>query len=434
MNYFKNNKISKVIFKQAVSLLLAFLLLVLMSAQGSGITYGADSTDAIEDEIEQAESEASAVQDEISSLNEELASLSNSIEELNTQITQTQAEIETLEVQIAEAEEEIAQNEEAAQTQYESLTAWIQVSYENAFDSLIMYIFSAESISEALSRFEYVRSLTGFGTDLIDRYNETLENLNAQKAELEEQNESLAAELETLEALEEETSQKKTEISSVISDAQSTLTALGTTIDELEAELASQEAYEAELEAQRVLEEAAQAAGTAQQETELTSSSVSETETETETEAATEAEETSEKEESEASSTETETTSQTSATTTTTTDSSDLDLLAALIYCEAGSEPYEGKVAVACVVMNRVNSSSFPNTISGVIYQSGQFGPASSGRLATVLANGLASSSCYEAASYVLAGNLTYPSYLYFCSASYDLSVETTVIGNHQFY
>ena len=51
-------------------------------------------------------------------------------------------------------------------------------------------------------------------------------------------------------------------------------------------------------------------------------------------------------------------------------------LLAALIYCEAGNQPYEGQVAVGAVVMNRVRSGSYPNTISEVIYQSGQFGPA----------------------------------------------------------
>ncbi len=54
-------------------------------------------------------------------------------------------------------------------------------------------------------------------------------------------------------------------------------------------------------------------------------------------------------------------------------------LLAALIYCEAGNQPYEGQVAVGAVVMNRVRSGSYPNTISEVIYQSGQFGPAMTG-------------------------------------------------------
>lgn len=61
------------------------------------------------------------------------------------------------------------------------------------------------------------------------------------------------------------------------------------------------------------------------------------------------------------------------------------ELLAALIYCEAGNQPYEGQVAVGAVVMNRVRSGSYPNTISEVIYQSGQFGPAMTGWLDSVL-------------------------------------------------
>lgn len=70
----------------------------------------------------------------------------------------------------------------------------------------------------------------------------------------------------------------------------------------------------------------------------------------------------------------------------------DETLLAALIQCEAGGEGSRCMTAVAAVVLNRVHSSSFPNTIRGVIYQSGQFGPASSGRLASRLANGVSPS------------------------------------------
>ena len=53
----------------------------------------------------------------------------------------------------------------------------------------------------------------------------------------------------------------------------------------------------------------------------------------------------------------------------------DLYLLANLIYCEAGAEPYDGKVAVGSVVINRVLSSAYPDTVVGVIYQSRQFSP-----------------------------------------------------------
>ena len=57
------------------------------------------------------------------------------------------------------------------------------------------------------------------------------------------------------------------------------------------------------------------------------------------------------------------------------------ELLASIIYCEAGNQPYEGQVAVGAVIMNRVKSGSYPNSIEEVIYQSGQFGPAATGWL-----------------------------------------------------
>lgn len=59
----------------------------------------------------------------------------------------------------------------------------------------------------------------------------------------------------------------------------------------------------------------------------------------------------------------------------------DLYLLARLVYGEARGEPYKGQVAVAAVVLNRVKSSSFPNSISGVIYQSGAFSVVGDGQI-----------------------------------------------------
>ena len=108
----------------------------------------------------------------------------------------------------------------------------------------------------------------------------------------------------------------------------------------------------------------------------------------------------------------------------------DLELLAALIQCESEGEPYEGKLAVGSVVLNRVASSYFPNSIVGVIYQSGQFSPVASGRFATVLAQG-ANGECTQAAQEVLGGRIT-------TNALYVRrntgTIQGTVIGNHVFY
>lgn len=110
-------------------------------------------------------------------------------------------------------------------------------------------------------------------------------------------------------------------------------------------------------------------------------------------------------------------------------DSGDLAMLAALIECEAGGESYTGKVAVGAVVLNRVRSGSFPNDIAGVIYQSGQFSPVSSGKFQSVLSRG-ARSDCYEAAAAALAGENPVGNCLYFNSGS-GRGIQ---IGNQHFY
>ena len=108
----------------------------------------------------------------------------------------------------------------------------------------------------------------------------------------------------------------------------------------------------------------------------------------------------------------------------------DLTLLAAIIQCEAHYN-YESMLAVATVIMNRVESSRFPNSISGVIYQSGQFTPARSGKLARVLSNGKISSSCYQAAAEALAGADNTGGAKYFHAGT---SGSGLVIGSQIFY
>ena len=108
----------------------------------------------------------------------------------------------------------------------------------------------------------------------------------------------------------------------------------------------------------------------------------------------------------------------------------DVTLLAALIQCEAGSEPYEGKLAVGAVVVNRMRSGRYPGTVQGVIYQSGQFTPAASGKLAQVAASG-PSSSCIQAAQEALSGVDNTGGAKFFRRAG---SRSGVVIGNHVFY
>ena len=99
-----------------------------------------------------------------------------------------------------------------------------------------------------------------------------------------------------------------------------------------------------------------------------------------------------------------QTTTSSSQGTSLTASADDETLLAALIQCEAGGQSQQCMLAVGAVVVNRVHSGSFPNSIRGVIYQRGQFGPASSGRLESRLASGV-SASARQAAQAALAGN-----------------------------
>ncbi len=109
---------------------------------------------------------------------------------------------------------------------------------------------------------------------------------------------------------------------------------------------------------------------------------------------------------------------------------SDLELLAALIYCEAGGEPYEGKVAVGAVVMNRVRSAAYPNTIYDVIFASGQFTPAMNGKVAARIAVG-SPESCYQAAQEALNGVSNVGDLTHFRVAG---GIDGYVIGNHVFH
>ncbi len=109
----------------------------------------------------------------------------------------------------------------------------------------------------------------------------------------------------------------------------------------------------------------------------------------------------------------------------------DVTLLAALIQCEAGNEPYEGQLAVGAVVMNRVKSGRYPNSVYEVIYQSGQFPPAGKGMVANKIANGV-KSSCIQAAQEAINGMDNTGGAMGFRRASSGHA--GVVIGSHVFY
>ena len=114
--------------------------------------------------------------------------------------------------------------------------------------------------------------------------------------------------------------------------------------------------------------------------------------------------------------------------------SSNVNLLARVVYGEARGEPYTGQVAVAAVVLNRVKSSKFPNTISGVVYQSGAFDAVADGQI-----NMTPDTTAKKAAQDALNGwDPSYGAIYYFnpntaTSAWIWSRPVTVVIGNHRF-
>ncbi|MFT4142964.1 MAG: cell wall hydrolase [Mobilitalea sp.] len=124
----------------------------------------------------------------------------------------------------------------------------------------------------------------------------------------------------------------------------------------------------------------------------------------------------------------------------------DLRLLSALIYCEAQSEIYRGKIAVGIVVMNRVRSDKYPDSVKEVIYQKSQFSPASSGSLEEALEQydkGNFTSKdereCIKAAKLALSGQTSITikeeevDFSKFLSFSRRVSGYKLQLGNHQF-
>lgn len=105
------------------------------------------------------------------------------------------------------------------------------------------------------------------------------------------------------------------------------------------------------------------------------------------------------------------------------------ELLAAIIFCEAGNQPYKGQVAVGAVILNRVQSASYPNSMEAVIYQKGQFGPAQTGKLDRVRSAKSYTKTALQAARDALAGVDPVEGCLYFGCGKKGIK-----IGAHYFH
>ena len=301
--------------------------------------------------------------------------------------------------EIKQTGEELAAAEALEAEQYESMKLRIRFIYENGNTDLIEAILGSTSLADFLNKVEYVEEINRYDRQMLTNYEETCKQISAKKKNLKKEKKELVAMQESMEQKEEQVNGLIAKTQSNLTSKQNEISDAKETLEDYEAQIAKMKAYEEELERKKIEEAKKRAAAqkAAEQQKKEGGGSGSPAP---------------------------------SGGGTVTSNASDLAMLAALVECEAGGESYEGQLAVASVVVNRVKSGSFPNTISGVIYQGGQFSPVASGRFAVVLAKG-ANGSCTKAAGAALSGN-TNINALFFCRAS--SGVEGTVIGNHVFY
>ncbi len=343
---------------------------------------------------EQTQGELDDTKDDIAEMNEEKSSLQGQLNNLNNQLTEVSNNLESLEEQIGDKETEIentlAELESARATeenQYASMKKRIQFMYEKQDNVLLGMVFGSSNFADFLNKNNYIEQLSAYDRRMFNEYVQTRQLIEEKEAVLEEEREQLEdykvkeqAEQSRVSGLVNQTSGSIKQYANDITDAEAKAKALEDQIKAQEADIKKLEAKLAE---------------------EMRMSRLAKNSTWRNISEVTFAE-------------------------------GDRYLLANLIYCEAGSEPYEGKLAVGAVVINRVLSSVYPDTVVGVIYQNKQFSPVASGRLAIALANDKATAACYKAADEAMTGYSNVGNCVYFRTPIPGL--KGTNIGGHVFY
>lgn len=324
---------------------------------------------------------------QLNSLNSELGDAADRLEAVEAQIADKEAEI-------AEAERELAEAKATEEAQYEAMKKRFKASYEAPKETYFTVLLGSTSFSSFLNNTDYLRMLADYDAKLLAQYKETKNQiiekeaqLEGEKSELDKLRDTVIEEQNRISELIATTSNYVAQYQAQINTANKEISDYEQSISAKEAEIKQQDADIAALKAQYerelALSRAAQAAAWR---------SIGDVAFE----------------------------------------GDDRTLLATIIYCEAGGEPYEGKLAVGAVVINRVLSSRYPNTISGVIYQPYQFSPVGSGRFALALAEGRANSDCFAAADQAMSGVTNVGSCLYFRTPLEGM--QGTIIGGHIFY
>ena len=351
--------------------------------------------DETEENLDKLNEQKSSLEGTLTTLNTELSQVSNNLNDLEGKITDKEDEIDALTRKIEQANKDLEEAITLKDDQYEKMKKQIQFMYERS-DSLYMeLIFSAGSFSDFLNKNNYIEQLSSYEQNALDEYKQAQAAIEQKREELEADKAALEADKVELNDYKVQVVAEQSRVSGLVSQTSNSINATATQISDAEAAAL---AYEQKLK---------------EQEENLTALRAKLAE---EIRLAELAAQSSWRDISEVAFAE-----------------GDRYLLANLIYCEAGGEPYVGQVGVGSVVMNRVLSSVFPNTITGVIYQSGQFAPVASGRLALALAENRATASCYQAADEVMNGTTNVSNCVFFRTPVEGITPKYT-IGGHIFY
>ncbi len=382
----------RVFGKRLIAALLVFCCLFLTTVYADVTQEDIDNAkDKIEDLQDQKENAENAVNDykdkkeelegNLKDLNGKLQTIVNEMNEIETQIGKKQKEIES-------AEQALAAAEAQCEKQYEDMKLRIKFMYENGDESPLVMLLESDSMSDFLNRTEYVTSIHNYDRAKLKEFQQLQADIEAQKKQLEEEEVVLLGLKDNMKAKQSNVNQLISQTRDNISKTDANLADAKENVENLADEIKKWEQYEKELEIQKAKEDLARLEEIKKMENEDWSNVVY------------------------------------------VPAEGDLYLLGAIIQCESDGEPYVGKLAVGSVVMNRVKSSKFPNTVSGVIYQRGQFSPVASGRFAYRLQHGV-NQTCLNAAAEVLNGNITNKC-LFF--RTNNGIVQGQVIGNHVFY
>lgn len=353
--------------------------------------------DEMQDKIDELEANKENLSNYLASLNQSYDAAQALIDNYDRQIADKQSEIESINGKLSEAESKQAE-------QYEAMKLRIQYMYESGDMDIVNAIMSDQSIGEILNQVEYISEILKYDRSQMDNYENLLLTITVMKSQAEQ-------EMDNLTSLKQEQESAVNDLSEMMSEASDNIKSHQEQISAAEAEAMQ---YEQEIENQKnSIEQLKQEES--RRIAESIAESIRESQEESRRAAALAAGETYE---------ETTVAPYIPA-------ADDLTKLAAIIYCEAGGEPYAGQLAVGTVVMNRVASSKYPDTIEEVLMQPYQFTPGGSGRYAIALAK-TPDPSCLQAATEVLINGVRTGRWLYFRTV--NNIIHGDVIGNQVFY